>query len=49
MRRYEINDYDWQRLSPLLPGKSSDVGRTARDNRQFINAVLGIARSGALA
>ena len=47
MRRYEISDYDWQRLSPLLPGKSTDVGRTARDNRQFINAVLWIARSGA--
>ena len=47
MRRYEISDYDWQRLSPLLPGKPGDVGRTARDNRQFINAVLWIARSGA--
>ncbi|WP_206684007.1 IS5 family transposase [Pontibacter beigongshangensis] len=47
MRRYEISDQAWHRISDLLPGKSTDVGRTARDNRQFINAVLWIARSGA--
>ncbi|WP_240676060.1 IS5 family transposase [Botryobacter ruber] len=47
MRRYEISDHAWHRISHLLPGKSTDVGRTAKDNRQFINAVLWIARSGA--
>ena len=47
MRRYEISDYDWQRVSELLPGKSGDVGRTAKDNRRFLNAVLWVARSGA--
>lgn len=47
MRRYEISDYDWQRLGPLLPGKPTDVGRTAGDNRLFLNAVIWIARSGA--
>nr|WP_255474075.1 IS5 family transposase [Pontibacter qinzhouensis] len=47
MRRYEISDQAWHRISGLLPGKSTDVGRTARDNRQFLNAVLWIARSGA--
>jgi len=31
-----------------LPGKYTDVGLTAKDNRQFLNAVLWIARSGAL-
>lgn len=46
MRRYEISDRDWQRLSPLLPGKAGDVGRTASNNRLFLNAVLWIARSG---
>lgn len=45
MQRYEISDDDWYRLAPLLPGKSTDVGRTASDNRTFINAVLWIARS----
>ncbi len=47
MRRYEITDQQWQRIVHLLPGKKSDVGRTAADNRLFINAVLWIARSGA--
>jgi len=47
MRRYEINDQAWERVQELLPGKSTDVGRTGKDNRQFLNAVLWIARSGA--
>ena len=47
MRRYEISDENWERIAPLLPGKASDPGRTAEDNRRFINAVLWIARSGA--
>lgn len=47
MRRYEITDQQWQRLAHLLPGKAGDVGRTATDNRLFINAILWIARSGA--
>lgn len=37
MRRYEIKDYEWVRLEPLLPGKVGDVGRSAADNRLFIN------------
>jgi putative transposase len=47
MRRYEITDQQWQKMESLLPGKSGDVGRSAVDNRLFINAVLWIARSGA--
>ena len=47
MRRYELKDADWARLAPLLPGKVGDAGRSAADNRLFVNAVLWIARSGA--
>ena len=47
MRRYEITDQQWQRIAHLLPGKVGHVGRSAVDNRLFINAVLWIARSGA--
>ena len=47
MRRYEISDEQFERIAPLLSGKPGDPGRTARDNRQFINAVLWIARTGA--
>ena len=46
-RRYEITDEQWQRIEHLLPGKPGDPGRTAEDNRRFINAVLWIARTGA--
>lgn len=47
MRRYEITDGQWELVAPLLPGKAGDVGRTACDNRLFLNAVLWVARSGA--
>ncbi|GGG35644.1 hypothetical protein GCM10011378_09870 [Hymenobacter glacieicola] len=47
VRRYELKDADWARLAPLLPGKAGDAGRSAADNRLFVNAVLWIARSGA--
>ena len=47
MRRHEISDEQWDKIKDLLPGKPSDPGRTAEDNRDFINAVLWIARTGA--
>ena len=46
-RRYEISDENWERIKDLLPGKAADPGRTAQDNRRFINAVLWIARTSA--
>ena len=46
-RRYELSDSEWERIKDLLPGKKSDVGRTAEDNRNFLNAVFWIVRSGA--
>ncbi|OZI13915.1 hypothetical protein CE195_12070 [Sodalis-like symbiont of Philaenus spumarius] len=33
-------------MSPFLPGKASEPGRTAADNRLFVEAVLWIARTG---
>lgn len=47
MCRHAISDAHWARIEHLLPGKPSDPGRTARDNRAFIDAVLWIARTGA--
>ncbi|MDQ1090440.1 transposase [Siphonobacter sp. SORGH_AS 1065] len=40
MRRYDITDQQWERIAALLPGKIGDVGRSATDNRLFINAVM---------
>ena len=47
MRRHEITDEQWKAIEPLLPGKVGDPGRTAADNRLFVNAVVWIARTGA--
>ena len=46
-KRYELNDGQWERIAEMLPGKKSDPGRTAVDNRLFVNGVLWILRSGA--
>lgn len=35
-------------IAPLLPGKASDCGVTAKDNRLFLEAVLWRVRTGAL-
>jgi hypothetical protein len=47
MRRHEISDRQWNRVTPTLPGKAGDPGRTAQDNRCFVNAVLRVAKTGA--
>ena len=41
-----LSDDQYERIGPLLPGKSTDPGRTAADNRLFVEAVLWIARTG---
>jgi len=46
-RRHELTDEQWERIEPLLPGRSGDPGRTGVDNRLFVNAVLWIAKTGA--
>lgn len=46
-KRYELSDAQWQRIEALLPGKKGDPGRTAADNRLFVNGVLWVLRSGA--
>ena len=47
VKRYELSDAQWERICLVLPGKASDPGRTAQDNRRFVNAVLWVLRSGA--
>lgn len=46
MARALLNQRQWNKIAQLLPGKSSDSGVTAQDNRRFIEAVLWIARTG---
>lgn len=47
VKRYELSEAQWTRIAPLLPGKTTDPGRTAADNRLFVNGVLWVLRSGA--
>ena len=47
MPRRILSDSQWARVALLLPGKDGDPGRSARDNREFLEAVLWIARTGA--
>ncbi|HBO92544.1 MULTISPECIES: IS5 family transposase [Spongiibacter] len=47
MCRQVLRDDQWERLKNLLPGKASDCGVTAKDNRLFVEAVQWIARTGA--
>ncbi len=46
MRRYALREDQWEKIKPLLPGKEEDPGRTAKDNRLFVEAVLYRYRSG---
>ena len=45
--RYDISDRIWDMLEPKLMGRKGTWGGNARDNRQFINGVFWILRTGA--
>jgi transposase len=44
--RFVVGDAVWERIAPLLPGKATDPGATAKDNRLFLEAVLWRVRTG---
>lgn len=46
MRRHELTDEQWKRIESLLPGREGDPGRTGTDNRNFVNAIFWIAKTG---
>jgi transposase len=41
-----LSDTQWERIADLLPGKPTDKGGRAADNRLFVEAVLYSARVG---
>ncbi len=47
MARKLLRIDQWAKLQDILPGKAMDCGVTATDNRQFLEAVLWIMRTGA--
>ena len=44
--RFVVSDAAWEKIASLLPGKASDSGVTAKDNRLFLEAVLLRVRAG---
>jgi transposase len=47
MARRNLRKDQWARIEHMLPGKAGDRGKTAKDNRLFVDAVLWIGRAGA--
>ena len=45
-RRHELSDEQWNVIKDLIPGKKRDPGRTGRNDRLFINAVLFVLKTG---
>lgn len=47
-RRYEVTDVEWERIKHHFEGTiRSKTGRPRNDDRQMLNGILWIARSGA--
>jgi transposase len=44
--RYELTAAQRRTIEGTLPGKAGDRGRTAADNRTFVNGVMWVLRSG---
>ena len=44
--RHELTEAQWAKIEHLLPGKKTDPGRTAADNRLFVNAVVYVLKTG---
>ena len=48
LRRYELNDYEWEQIKDLLPPENTGKrGRPSKNNRIMLNGMIWIARSGA--
>lgn len=45
--RHDLSDETWEKIKEKLPGRHGVWGGIARDNRNFINAVFWILRTGA--
>ena len=46
MDRFVLTDAQWAKMEPLCLGKPGDPGRSGKDNRLFVEAVLWTARTG---
>ena len=47
MCKYELTDYQWNKIKDLIPPKTSTCGRARRDPRELMNAIIWVLRTGA--
>lgn len=45
IKRYALREVQWSRIASLVPGKTTDTGRTGTANRLFLNGCLRVLRS----
>ena len=45
MGRYDLTEFEWRVISPLLPNKPRGVKRV--DDRRVLNGIIWVLRSGA--
>ena len=46
MRRHGLSEEQWEKIKEMLPGREGSVGVRAKDNRQFVEAVIYKYRTG---
>lgn len=46
MDRYVLTEVQWPKMAPHCLGRHGHPGRSSRDNRRFVEAVLSITRTG---
>src|SRR5215210_6976914 len=46
MERFILTDAQWAKMEPRCLGKPGDPGRSGKDNRLFVEAVLWVVRTG---
>ena len=47
MRRHELTESQFEKISHLLPGRQGSVGVTAKNNRIFLNGIFWLFKTGA--
>jgi transposase len=47
MNRYELNNEQWDKIKTYIPGSTGKRGRPSKNNRQMLNGMVWLARSGA--
>lgn len=47
MKRHELTDEQWELIEPVLPKRTATTGRKPREERQMLNGILWVLRTGA--